>query len=294
MTLVIVLVAMTIIAAGALAWPLLGRRGLAEDRSSFDRAIYADQLAEIARDHERGLIGAAEAEAARTEIERRALTALETDRRGAGSGRHPTGRALAAVLIVALPAAAGLAYVVFGAPGLPARPFADRPKAEAPPAMPSAEGIAAMIELLEARIREAPDDARGWMLLIRLYQRLGRDDDAGAAYRRAMSATAQQPGSAAAVALAYGESLLARADGTVTPAAKEAFDAALEAAPTDPAARYYRGLWQAQSGDVTGALRIWRDVEKDAPADAPWRTTLRAEIERLAKESGGGDSGAAP
>jgi cytochrome c-type biogenesis protein CcmH len=209
------------------------------------------------------------------------------------TGRHSAGRALAAVLIVALPAAAGLAYVVFGAPGLPARPFAERPKPEAPPAMPSAEGIAAMIEMIEARIKEAPDDARGWTLLIRLYQRLGRDGDAEAAYGRAMTATAKQPESAAAIALSYGESLLARADGTVTAAAKEAFDAALKAAPADPAARYYRGLWQAQSGNPAGALRIWQQVEKNAPADAPWRAKLRAEIERLASESGL-DPGTAP
>jgi cytochrome c-type biogenesis protein CcmH len=286
MTLVIVLGLMTIAAAAALAWPLLGRRGLAEDRATFDRAIYADQLAEIARDRDRGLIGAVEAEAARTEIERRALAALEADRRGAGSGRHSTGRALAAVLIVALPAAAGLAYVVFGAPGLPASPFADRPRAEAPPAMPSPEGIAAMIELIEARIKEAPDDARGWVLLIRLYQRLGREGDAEAAYRRAMTATAQQPGSAAAVALAYGESLLARADGAVTPAAKEAFDAALQAAPTDPAARYYRGLALLQGGDPKAALALWRELERTAPADAPWREGLREKLEKLERELG--------
>jgi cytochrome c-type biogenesis protein CcmH len=293
MTLVIVLGLMTIVAVAALAWPLLNRRAPAEDRAAFDRAIYADQLAEIARDRDRGLIGAAEAEAARTEIERRALTALEADRRGAATGRHPAGRALAAVLIVALPAAAGLAYVGFGAPDLPGRPFAERPRPDAPPAMPSAEGIAAMIELIEARIKEAPDDARGWTLLIRLYQRLGREDDAEATYRSAMAATAKEPENAAAVALAYGETLLARADGTVTPAAKAAFDAALAAAPADPAARYYRGLWQAQSGNPAAALTIWREVERDAPADALWRAKLRAEIERLANESGR-DPGAAP
>jgi cytochrome c-type biogenesis protein CcmH len=293
MTLVIVLGLMTIVAVAALAWPLLNRRAPAEDRAAFDRAIYADQLAEIARDRDRGLIGAAEAEAARTEIERRALTALEADRRGAATGRHPAGRALAAALIVALPAAAGLAYVGFGAPDLPARPFAERPKPEAPPAMPSAESIAAMIELIEARIKEAPDDTRGWTLLIRLYQRLGRDGEAEATYRRAMEATAKEPENAAAIALAYGETLLARADGTVTPAAKAAFDAALAAAPADPAARYYRGLWQAQSGNPAAALTIWREVERDAPADALWRAKLRAEIERLANESGR-DPGAGP
>ncbi|MQA64822.1 MAG: c-type cytochrome biogenesis protein CcmI [Alphaproteobacteria bacterium] len=286
MTLIVVLGVMTVAAVAALAWPLLGRRGPAENRAAFDRAIYADQLAEIARDRDRGLIGAAEAEAARTEIERRALAALESDRRGTGSGRHSTGRALAAVLIVALPAAAGLAYVVFGAPGLPARPFAERPKAETPPALPSAEGIAAMIELIEARIKEAPDDARGWTLLIRLYQRLGRDGDAEATYRRAMDATAQRPDNAAAVALAYGETLLARADGTVTPAAKAAFDAALAAAPTDPAARYYRGLALLQGGDPKAALTLWQELERTAPADAPWREGLREKLEKLERELG--------
>ncbi|KAF0122574.1 MAG: cycH, partial [Xanthobacteraceae bacterium] len=42
-----------------------------------DVAVYRDQLAEVGRDAEAGLIGAAEAEAARIEVSRRLIAAAE-------------------------------------------------------------------------------------------------------------------------------------------------------------------------------------------------------------------------
>lgn len=288
MTLVLALGIMAAVAALALAWPLWRRRGAAPSRAEYDRAVFADQLAELARDIERGLIGPTEAAAARAEIERRALTVLETDARGAAPGRHRAGRALAVVMIVVLPALSGLGYVVIGRPDLPALPYAARPKpppvATGTPKMPGPEALAGLAQMVEARLAEAPDESQGWTLLIRLYRRLDRGADADAAFATALR-TAPDAARRGAIALAYGEALTGVEKGIVTPAAKAAFDVALTSLPGDPAARYYWGLWLAQSGDVAGALALWRAIEKDGPADAPWREKLKSDIERLAREA---------
>src|SRR5690242_608830 len=67
---------MTGAAALAALWPL-GRRDdpSASTPEPSDVAIYRDQLAELDRDAERGLIGEAEGKAARVEIARRLLAA---------------------------------------------------------------------------------------------------------------------------------------------------------------------------------------------------------------------------
>ena len=66
---------MTVVAVALILLPFV-RRGLGpQARESFDLAVYRDQLAELARDQERGLVSAEEAATARLAIERRMLAA---------------------------------------------------------------------------------------------------------------------------------------------------------------------------------------------------------------------------
>ncbi len=98
-------------AVGLLVLPLLRRPGESAPRAAYDLNVYKDQLAEIEREAERGQLGAAQADAARAEIERRLLAAAEA---AAAAKRGPDqaaprravtwGAALA--LAIAVPAAA--------------------------------------------------------------------------------------------------------------------------------------------------------------------------------------------
>ncbi|MCH8000203.1 MAG: c-type cytochrome biogenesis protein CcmI, partial [Proteobacteria bacterium] len=65
------------LAVGLLVLPLLRRPGESAPRAAYDLNVYKDQLAEIARETARGELGAAQADAARAEIERRMLAAAE-------------------------------------------------------------------------------------------------------------------------------------------------------------------------------------------------------------------------
>ena len=67
---------MTAAAIFAVVWPL-GRRPSKPGGGS-DLVVYRDQLQEIDRDREAGLIGEAEAETARLEVSRRLLAAADT------------------------------------------------------------------------------------------------------------------------------------------------------------------------------------------------------------------------
>jgi cytochrome c-type biogenesis protein CcmH len=85
---------------------------------------------------------------------------------------------------------------------------------------------------------------------------------------------------------ALGEALALEADGTVTPAAAEAFRKALALEPGDARSIYYLGLQEAQAGDSAAALKRWRDLEARSPAEAPYLPVLRSEIARVAKAAG--------
>jgi len=74
------LLLLTVGAVAAVVVPLLrGRSGPAPSRGAFDRAVYRDQLDEIARDLERGTLDVEQANAARLEIERRLLATDAVD-----------------------------------------------------------------------------------------------------------------------------------------------------------------------------------------------------------------------
>ena len=59
--------------------------------------------------------------------------------------------------------------------------------------------------------------------------------------------------------------------GTLTPAAKFAFDRAAQLAPGHPAPAFFLGLAEARSGQPAKALERWRAILASAPADASWR-----------------------
>ncbi|MCH7486469.1 MAG: c-type cytochrome biogenesis protein CcmI, partial [Proteobacteria bacterium] len=73
---------MTAAAVAALVWPLARRRAAEPTRAEHDLVVYRDQLEEVERDRERGLLTGEQASAAKIEIQRRMLAAAD----GGGEG----------------------------------------------------------------------------------------------------------------------------------------------------------------------------------------------------------------
>ena len=92
--LTLVLLGMTAVVVLLLVLPLLRSWRAPAERRLFDRAVYQAQLDELARDVSRGVIGGAEAQAARVEIERRLLAAdaASLATRGATRGQRQARR----------------------------------------------------------------------------------------------------------------------------------------------------------------------------------------------------------
>ena len=102
---------------------------------------------------------------------------------------------------------------------------------------------------------------------------------------QARTRVAAEPSNADAQS-ALGEALTLEADGTVTPAAAEAFNKALALQPNDARSLYYLGLHDAQSGDSAAALKRWQELEARSPPNAPFLPMLRAEMARVAQAAG--------
>ena len=249
----------------------------APERAGFDRAVYRDQLAELERDRARGVIGDAEAETARLEIERRLLA---NDRADAQPARAPALPRLAVVLALVLAGGAGAAYLTLGAPGVPDLPFAER---SAP-----ARAATQAVELenraadLEKEVKAKPDDADAWAQLGRTDANLSRWDQSAEAYRHA---TTLAPARTDLMA-AYGEVLVMGADGVVTPAAQQIFAKLATQEPRNGFARYYLALADAQAGKTDRAIAAWQKLAAEAPENAPIRAELKRRIDAAAQAAG--------
>jgi cytochrome c-type biogenesis protein CcmH len=261
--------------------PLLRNRTPPPARAEFDLAVFRDQLAEVDRDLERGLLDAEQAEAARIEVERRMLAAADEEPPAPPDPRKRRGGLVfAALTVVLVPAGAFGLYLTLGTPGIPDQPWAAR---ETPG--PTAAGLASVetaVAKLAERLQANPDNVDGWIVLGRSYVTMERYPEAAEAFRRALALNHSDP----EISAAYGEALVAAAGGQVAPDARRAFQDALTSAPGNPKARYYLALDKAQQGDLEGALQGWVDLAAIAPADAPWLPIVRQQIARAAAELG--------
>jgi cytochrome c-type biogenesis protein CcmH len=222
-----------------------------------------------------------QAEAARAEIGRRIL-ALPPALATPGSAAI-TPFAVATTAVLLLPVAAWLLYARLGSPALPDQPFAERvPAARAVAEATPHPDLAEALAKLSAHLKENPEDLTGWLILARAELRLGRYPEAVEACRHAVDLS----GHRADIVGDWGEAQVLAANGTVTPAAREAFTAGLGEPETAPHSRYYLALAQLQQGDTKGALQASVDLVADASNDAEWLPLVRQRIAETAATLG--------
>lgn len=264
-----------------LLWPLLRGRGTVAERTGYDLAVYKDQLREVDADVERGLLTASQADAARTEIKRRMLAAGDAGVRRQASGTFGA-KAIAITLVVLVPVGAAGMYALLGTPKLPDQPFASRDVGPADAPHEQMQQITALVDTLAKRLEQEPENAQGWIMLARSAKTLERYTQAVDAYRRAIALGVKEVD----VFAGYGETLMYANQGEVTPEAVNAFEAALGVDRSDPRARFFLGVGRLQQGDAAAAIAIWRDLEKDAPAEAAWAQGVREQIRQAAAQAG--------
>jgi cytochrome c-type biogenesis protein CcmH len=266
----VIFAAMTAGAALVVLVPLA--RAPAAATGGEDAAVYRDQLAELDRDRQRGLIDPAEAGAAHAEIARRFLRATGTDA-PAAAGRPGLRRLVAILSLIALPAFTVALYVSIGAPDLPGRPLAAR----LAPETADETDVPAMIARVERHLAEEPDDLAGWRVIVPVYMQLGAFDRAAAAWREILRLEGATPDTETRLA----EALIMAGDGEITPEARALLESAIAADPAAIAARYYLARALGREGRAAEADALLAEALDTAPADAPWRAefeVLRAEI----------------
>lgn len=273
---------MTGAAVMAVLWPLSRRGSPSRSVEQDDLGFYRDQLREIDREVERGLMAPPEAEAAKAEAGRRLLRAkAATPRLHATTGEPALRRrrAAAALGLSVVPLVGLAVYGALGSPGLAVRPSPDLARADAP------TEIGEVIAKVEKHLAANPNDGRGWDVIAPVYLRIGRFDDAARAFAAARRLAGDNPDRAAG----YGEALVGAAGGVVSRDATSAFEQAVKLDPDSARSRFYIALAAEQDGKLDLARAEYERLVQSAPPQAPWLPVVQARLARFASAAPGAE-----
>jgi cytochrome c-type biogenesis protein CcmH len=251
-------------------------------------AVYRHQLGEIEAERTRGLLDSAEAEGARLEISRRLLATAARAETAPPAGpprallaqRHST---IALLTALAIPLLTLAVYLAHGSPGLPSSPFAARTDAGVDQAQ-----LAGLIAQVEARLREHPDQGKGWEAVAPVYLKLGRFRDAADAYANA----ARLNGETVPLLAGRAEAAMLASDGIVTEEARAAYEKILKLEPRRMEPRFWLAMAKEQDGRFAEALADYRALLAEAPAEAEYRPALDMRIQAVSARTAAVSKGA--
>lgn len=274
----ILVAALTAALAVILLYPLLRGAKAADNIRAGEAAVYRDQLRELDRDLDGGLITPEEADYARAEIGRRLIAvSAEEPAETPKPARHH--RFTEAFVLLVLPVLGLCLYLTTGRPDLPSQPLEAR--LENP-----GNDVAVLITKAERHLAEKPDDGKGWDVLAPIYFRTMRVNDAQVAYRNAIRLLGPSPVRLDGLA----ETLIAVSDGVVTEEARQVLEQSLTLQPNNPRARFYIALSMEQAGRPDEARQAFEALAKQSPSDAPWLPLVNQHIAM----NGGAPAGANP
>ena len=301
-------VLLALVVSGLFVIALLRRPDKSEEAADYDMRVYRDQLTEIDRDLERGVLTQEDANRVRTEVSRRILAAdaqrtVDTDfTRGAP-------RIVASVVALVLVGGSVALYKGIGpinglgAPGYTdlalaeritfaeslrdSRPSQARAEASLTASPPVAEFNADYVQLVQTlrdTVAERPDDIQGHALLVQNESNLGNFVAAYQSQERIIELKREEV--TVEDLTGYTDLLILAAGGYVSPEAEQAARVVLTRDPNNGIARYYIGLMLAQTGRPDMAFRIWDRLLQIGPESAPWIAPILEQIPEMAQHAG--------
>lgn len=255
-------------------WPVSRRVASANSLPALNAAIHRDRLAELERDHNNGVLSAADLAEAREELQRQLLDDTAATEVSAVDGfSRRSGIALAIVL----PLLAGGLYALLGSPA-----------AVLPEAVQTQRATADMEQLtakLAQKMEQNPDNPEGWAMLARSYKALGRWDDAERAFGRVGPELNKN-----AELLAEVAELLVQKNNGFNPRSRELIQQALRLEPDNMLALFLGGGEALDRGRHAEAAALWERLLPQLEPGSEDARMVESSIAMARGRSGGAPS----
>ena len=144
------------------------------------------------------------------------------------------------------------------------------------------QSLEQMVNTLAERMKDEPDNLRGWVLLARSYETLNRYADALDAYRNARRLSGDNP----EVLADYADALVMANGGRFNDEAGEVLQKAVEAQPDNVKALWLIGHWKNQQGAYSEALTYWQRAAALLPAGGEDANTIAQQINQVQQRLG--------
>lgn len=294
---------LTLAAIGSALWPIVRKQNdqsLNTEANEGTRLVLIDQLEEIKRDRDRGLINEDEEASARAELGRR-LLALERETTTAPNAIKAGGREIYPwLMILLIPLATISLYSLSGGGNqsdVQATSAASGPAPETGnPGQPNIETLVAQVE---AHLANNPDDVRGWQTVAPVYQRQGKLDKAEEAFRKALAIGSDDKSTTGVMQNGLGQVLTQKAQGIVSEEALTLFRQAQINEPRDATGFFFEALALSQDQKRSEAISAWevligRFEQQNPPWLAVAQQTLAALKAEAVAEAAAGDETKGP
>lgn len=280
--------------------PLLQRTDSSDDeREQANVSIYRDQLDELERDMRDGVLDKEQYEQGRLELQRRLLEDVAPAGKKPKSGKDTArgARTTAIAFGSAVPIIAILLYFQIGTPSTltqgqaatsPGQQEAGGASSRMTGGAPSQQEIEKRVANMAARLKDNPDDAKGWAMLARSYQNFKRYKEASDAYARAAELTAND----AQLWVEHAETLALANGSKFDGQPLASINKALQIDPNNEKALWLAGNAAFQSKDFKQAVSHWERLEKLLPAGSEGTQAVSEAIaEARELNKGAGDKG---
>jgi cytochrome c-type biogenesis protein CcmH len=233
---------------------------------SANLAVHRDQLREAEQDLAAGALSIDRFVQSRAEIQRRVLE----DIAAVDPVEAPVAaRRTAVALALLIPLASVLTYLQLGEPASVAPSLAVTDRHSVTP-----EQIQKMVAALGERLKAAPDDAEGWLMLGRSYTALARYRDAATAFRRAIDLLPPNAGLLADLADVLGMANNRRLAGEPAKLVQQALD--LD--PRHVKALSLAGSVSFEARDYPAARAYWQRLLAVLPAESAMARSVQGSI----------------
>ena len=283
---------MTVLVLGLLLWPLLKRTAAAvTGEQEKTLSIFRQQFAELGQDRANGVLTDELYEQARRELERRLLEETgATETTPTMARRQVNSRPVALALAIIIPTVSGLLYWELGNPL--AMTQSDEPalsgQGTAEGAHQSPDGLAAMVERLQQKMEENPNDGVGWGMLARSYMAMGRHADAVPIYEKAVKLIPND----AQLLVDYADALGVLHGRKLDGKPEVLIQQALKIDPRNVKALMLAGTVAFNRKNFARAAKDWEQARANLPADTDPEMTqqLMAAIAEAQSQLGGGQT----
>lgn len=222
----------------------------ATSRRQMNAAIYRDELDKLEQERKVGAIDEMAYELAHAEMRQRLFqdTNEEDDKAVLGSFKGT----IIGLCIFIFVLSSGFYYFLGGAPQVAQQ---DLKKSISP------ESVEKMVSEFALKMEQEPDNLKGWAMLARSYQILGRNAEAEKAFSRAGSFVESDP----QLLADYADVMASNANGNFSGKPLELINKALKLDPNNLFALWLSGAASFNSGNFQAAVQSWEKLQKQLP-----------------------------